>query len=125
MDDEERWDYIAPTLPLQEAAYIDSALELTTVELDTHWLDALSLACDEEQRSPASTKRSRWDFNGGSLSNDLSTINQGLNNRIEDREINDLRLEVDVIKRQLTATRKALWKESLAAAGATKLLVKV
>jgi len=123
MDDEERWDYITPTVPLQEAALLAGTLLEPSAYVDTHRAVSSSLACDEGQRSPTN-KRARRYSNGGPLSNDLSTHNQGYINRNQEQEIVDLRLEVEVIKRELTAARKAASENSLAASRAKKLLVK-
>ena len=55
MDDEERNDYIAPTMPHQEASSrIASALKLTTEEDNSR--DRASSPCDEGQRSLASKR---------------------------------------------------------------------
>ena len=98
MDDEERMDYIAPTMPHQEALRIAIALEPAT-EGDNRRGRASS-SCDERQKSPVS-KRARRDFNGGSLTHGLSTTNQGSDNQNLHQDIIDLRLEVKVIKLQL------------------------
>ena len=123
MDDEERWDYITPTVPLQEAALLAGTLLEPSAHVDAHRAVSSSLACDEGQRSPTN-KRARRYSNGGPLSNDLSTNSQGYINRNQEQEIVDLRLEVEVIKRELTAARKAASENSLAASRAKKLLVK-
>ena len=78
MDDAERMDYIALTMPHQEASRIATALEQETKE-DNRRVRASS-PCDEGQESLAS-KRARRDFNGGSPTRGLSTTNQGSDNQ--------------------------------------------
>jgi hypothetical protein len=124
MDDEERWDYITPTMPLQEAALLARNLLEPSAQVDTHRAVSSSLACDGGEMSPTN-KRARRYSNGGPLPNDLSTNNQGCNNRNQEQEIVDLRLEVEVIKRELSAARMAASKNSLAASRAKQLLAKM
>ena len=103
MDDEERMDYIATTMPHQEASRIATALEQATEENNRRV--RASSSCDERKRSPTS-KRARRDVNGGSPTHGLSTTNQGSDNQNLHQEIIDLRLEVKVSKLQLAEARR-------------------
>jgi hypothetical protein len=125
MDDEERCDYIATAMPLQEAELLAGILLEPSADANNHHrIVASSLPCDEGQRCPGS-KRPRRDINSDFMSNWISTINQRSEKRNYEQEIDDLRLEVKNITRELTDARKIASENSRVAFRARQCLAKM
>jgi hypothetical protein len=60
MVEEELWDYLTPSMPLQDAELLACTLLEPSPEAESHRIGASYLACDEGKMSPGS-KRPRRD----------------------------------------------------------------